>query len=227
MNKYIVLSYKNNIPINNLDINNLTRTNLFNTVLQKIIKIIKILDNVNLLSEESQKNLELYINVDIATKEREIIEKILKKEDYTKTLEKLESREKRVLNLFNNIITFLDKNIKKLQKNEDDYIDTVTAETTISKHNVDKIYKLGELKLNQINKILNKLKLIIDLLTNKNTNDNDIKDLNYNIKRIKKLENDINNIETKEKDIIDYDKYFEYHAPTVTENQNGELSLSI
>ena len=31
----------------------------------------------------------------------------------------------------------------------------------------------------------------------------------------------------KEKNIIDYDKYFEYHTATITENRDGELSLSI
>lgn len=227
MNKYTVVSYKNNISPNNVNINNLVRTNLFNIILQKIIKIIKLLDNINLLSEESQKNLDLYINVDIATKEREIIEKIIRSEDYKKVLERLDSKEQRVLKLLNEIITFLDKNIKKLQANDDDYLDTVTAETTISKNNIDKICKLGELKLNQIIKLLDKLKFIINLLTNKDTKAQDIKDLNYNMKRINKLENDIVNIENKEQNIIEYDKYFEYHPPTITENEQGELSLSI
>jgi hypothetical protein len=227
MSKYKVLSYTNLKDTKDLDPKYLSRTNIFNTIFKKILKIINILDNIDLLSSESQKNLNMYINVDIANKEREIIEKILNNEDYSKTLQRLYSKEERVLKLFTNIVTFLEKNIKKLQNNEDDYLDTVTAETTISKNNTEKIFKLGELKLNQITKILNKLNLLIKLLNNKNITQNDINDLNYNIKRIDKLEKDVKNIEDKEKNILDYDKYFEYHSPTITENQNGELSLSI
>jgi hypothetical protein len=227
MNKYSILIYNDNINIDNLDPNNLTRTFLFKIIFEKILKIIKILDNIDLLSESSQKNLEMYINIDIASKERLIIETLLRKEDYSKILIKLNNKESRVLKLFIDIIVFLDKNIKKLQNNENNYLDTITAETTISKFNTEKIFRLGEIKMNQINKILNKLKSIINLLQNKNVEENIIKNLNHDIKRITKLEKDIKDIQVKEKNIVDYDIHYEYHPTTITENKNGELSLSI
>jgi len=224
MKEYIVETY-NNPNIKNISINNLSRTHVFIIILDKIKKIQKILENVNLLSNDSIQNLTMFINMDIANKEREVIEKILKKQEYNKELDKFKNKEKKCLNLFTNIILFLEKNIKKLQDNDDDYIESISYETTISKQNSEKILKISELKLNQIKKILQKLKILIEILTNDEKNNNSL--MNYTIKRLDKLENDVFKLQKKENIIIDYDKYYEYHSITVTENDNGEISLSI
>jgi hypothetical protein len=222
MKEYIILSYKNNNST--LDVNNLTRTNVYNIILNKINKLQNILDSIYLLSQDSIKNLENFIQIDLASKERDVIEKIIKKQDYSKELEKLNHKEKKVLNLFEQIINFLEKNLNKLKDNDDDYIETINYETTIAKHNVDKILKIGEQKLNQIEKILSKLKILMDLLTSEK-NQPDIFD--YTLKRINKLEKDVNTLHNQETKILEYDKYYEYHTATITENDNGELSLSI
>lgn len=222
MKEYIVETYENP-NINTIKPDNLSRTFLFTIILNKIIKIQKILENVNLLSEESIKNLTMFINMDIANKEREIIEKIIKKQNYKKELEKLKVKEQKALNLFIQIITFLEKNIKKLQNNNDDYIESLAYETTITKNNTEKILKLSELKLEQMIKILEKLKILIEILTNKQKSNI----TNHTIKRINKLEKDVDKLQKKETQILDYEEFYEYHPISITENDKGELSLSI
>jgi hypothetical protein len=224
MKEYIVETY-NNPNITNISIDNLSRTYVFIIILDKIKKIQKILENVNLLSKDSIQNLTMFINMDIANKEREVIEKILKKQEFNKELDRLKNKEKKCLNLFTQIILFLEKNIKKLQDNDDEYIESISYETTISKQNSERILKISDLKLNQIKKILEKLKILIEILTDDNKNNKSL--TNYTIKRLDKLENDVFKLQNQEKKIIDYDKYYEYHTITITENNNGELSLSL
>jgi hypothetical protein len=201
MKEYIVISYNNsNIKLLN---NNLTRTILYTIILKKLLKIQKILDSVNLLSNESIRNLKMYIEVDIANKEREIIDCIIKKEIYNKLLEKMMIKEKKVLGLFDNIIKFLEKAIDK-RKNIDN---NFTIENTVCRENLNIIKNIDDDILKKIESILNKLKLLTDLLK-----DNKSANITTMIKKINKMEENI---------------YDEYESITVTINDNDELSLSI
>lgn len=224
MKEYTVETYLNPNP-NNLSIDNLSRTYLFTIILNKIIKIQNILENINLLSKDSINNLTMFINMDIASKEREIIEKIIKRQDYKKELERLKNKEQKVVGLFTQIISFLEKNIKKLQNNDDDYIESLAYESTISRNNSEKILHIGELKLGQMKKILSKLTILIGIICYDDKKNSEL--ARYTMKRINKLEKDVNELQKQEEKILDYEEYYEYHPVTITENNNGELSLSL
>jgi hypothetical protein len=201
MKEYIVVSYNcKDIKLPNFD---LTRTILFTTIFKKLLKIQNILDSVNLLSSDSIRNLRMYIEMDIANKEREIIDCIIKREEYNKILEKMMLKEKKVLGLFDNIINFLEKAIGK-RKNID-Y--NFTIENTVCRENTERIKNIDDNKLSKIESILNKLKLLTNLLK-----DNKSANISNMIRRIHKLEDNV---------------YDDYESITVTVNNNDELSLSI
>jgi hypothetical protein len=203
MREYIIIGYINkNMSISSYELN---RTIIFNIIFKKLLKIQKILETVNLLSEESIRNLTMYIEVDIANKEREILNCIYNKKNYDHFLVKMQTKEKKVLGLFTSIINFLEKAIKR-RKNIDC---SFTIDNTVSRENTEIINNLDDNKLKKIVYILTKLKLLIEvLIQNISTN------ITHIIKQIKELENNVYN---------DTD----YESITVTVNNDDELSLSI
>ena len=203
MREYIIIGYVDkNMIISSYELN---RTIIFNVIFKKLLKIQKILETVNLLSEESIRNLTMYIEVDISNKEREILECINRKQNYDHFLVKMQAKEKKVLGLFTSIIKFLEKAIKK-RKNID-Y--SFTIDNTVCRENTEKINNLDDNKLKKIAYILAKLKVLTDvLIQNKSVNITEI------MKQLKKLEDKV------------YDEA-NYESIAVTVNSQDELSLSI
>jgi hypothetical protein len=134
MREYIIISYANkDMPISSSELN---RTIMFQNIFKKLLKIQKILETASLLSEESIRNIHMYIEIDIANKEREILDAINNKINYDNIFTKMISREKKILGLFNDIVKFLEKAIKK-KKNIDC---SFTVDNTVCRENTEKIY---------------------------------------------------------------------------------------
>ena len=203
MREYIIISYANkDMPISSSELN---RTIMFQNIFKKLLKIQKILETASLLSEESIRNIHMYIEIDIANKEREILDAINNKINYDNIFTKMISREKKILGLFNDIVKFLEKAIKK-KKNIDC---SFTVDNTVCRENTEKIYKLDDNKLKKIESILNRLKLLINTLIENNT-----VNITKTMNQLKKLEDNV------------YDEA-NYESITVTVNSNDEFSLSI